>query len=165
MSMYGDGSLGQRQDLSFSFPMSLCCVPFFFLESRQSFKSKVLFGSPDPPPEYYDPLIPYYRRNISVGWTKLSQAVRRCNCSSMKLSLQAPHCHLLMAFPQTSPLYVRHMLLLKLLANYRGLNDLTPPLSLLMIHIISISISIIQYIPQPPNAESVLFIESSEELW
>lgn len=49
---------------------------------------------------------------------------------------------------QTFPFYVWHMLLLKILANYHGLNDLTPPPSLQMIHVISISISMIK---QPPS--------------
>lgn len=54
-------------------------------------------------------------------------------------------------WPSTDlPFYVTHMLLLKLIANYHGLNDLTPPSSLQMIHIISISISIIK---SPPSLQ------------
>lgn len=75
----------------------------------------------------------------------------------MKLSLQSPPLPFTNGLPQTFPFYVRHMLLLELIANYHGLNDLTPPPSLQMIHIIFISISIIKSTP-PLQILKVLYL-------
>ena len=72
-----------------------------------------------------------------------TKSIRRCYCSTMKLSLQRPP-SAIHKWPSTElPLLCWAYVAIEPHANYHGLNDLTPPPSLQMIHIISIFISII----------------------
>lgn len=117
---------------------------FFFHMLGQSFKSKVFM----PIPLQSVMILSFHVIGRTSAFVRAkTKSIRRCHCSTMKLSLQAPPLPFTNGLPQTFPFYVRHMLLLKLIANYHGLNELTPPPSLQMIHIISISISIIKLPP------------------
>lgn len=101
-----------------------------------------------------------------VLWSALveskTKAIRRCHCSTMKLSLQAAACHLQMAFHR--PSLFMSGICCHWIANYHGLNDLTPLSCLQMVHITLRSISIIK-LPQASNTKSASFNVSSEELW
>lgn len=112
---------------------------FCFLHWGTDLQPRCQAGTYTPVLEYCDPLILCDRKIMSFGqfWPKPKSVSKTVLLFNHEIVITSPPPHpFTNGLPQTSPFYGRHMLILKLIANYHGLNDLTPPPSLQMIHII-----------------------------
>lgn len=115
---------------SFAFPLPPCSA---FSNAEIVIHGQGVICKPWFPLESVMILSLYHIMGRTSALVRLKSGSKNMPLFNHEIVITSPSLPFTNGLAQTFPFYVGHMLLLKLIANYHGLNDLTPPPSLQMI--------------------------------